>query len=150
MGRVGGQEPGGASSATRLASGATGADLALTGALDLATVELDAGVLTPTALSGSTDNWGPTGLSAATVVRASAGGANKNLTGIVAPSPAAARLLLLQNVGAGSIVLKHDVTSTAANRFLCPNSADYSLTPNSSAFLLYDTASARWRVLEVA
>jgi hypothetical protein len=48
-------------------------------------------------------------------------------------------------VGAQNRVLKHDVTSTAANRFLLLGSVDLTLAPNDSAVLWYDTTSSRWR-----
>lgn len=54
------------------------------------------------------------------------------------------------NVGAFDIVLKHeDALSTAANRFLCSTGADITLTPNQGAEILYDTATARWRVFKL-
>jgi hypothetical protein len=102
------------------------------------------GVISPTALAANTDNWNPTGLSTALIIRASSS-ANYNLTGIVAP--AAGRTVLLINVGANNIVLKHNATSTSANRLRTPNQVDCTLTPESSCILWYDITSAMWRVL---
>lgn len=101
-------------------------------------------VITPTQLVANTNNWNPTGLSTADVIRASTD-ASRNLTGITAP--AAARLLILLNIGAFDLVLIHDATSTAANRFLCPDDADMTLPPDSGVFLFYDVTTARWRVI---
>lgn len=101
-------------------------------------------VISPTQLAANTDNWNPTGLATATIIRASTD-ASRNLTGIVAASDA--QLLILVNVGSNDLVLVHDATSTAANRFYCPDNANVTLDPNAWAWLVYDLTSARWRVL---
>lgn len=111
-------------------------------------------VITPSALTVSTNDWAPTDIAGAYAVRVSSTGAI-DLTGIYTggtgdtPLPgsnAPGRELLLVNIGANTITLKHDATSTAAYRFLCPGSVDFSLTANTCASLWYDTTSARWRV----
>jgi hypothetical protein len=52
------------------------------------------------------------------------------------------------NVGTANIItLVHDATSTAANRFFCPNSANVALRPNGWVDIWYDTTSSRWRVV---
>jgi hypothetical protein len=76
------------------------------------------------------------------VIRASTD-ATRNLTGLT--GGAAGRIILLHNVGSNALVLKNDVTSTAANRFLL--SADVSLTANQSALLQYDGTTSRWRMI---
>ena len=111
--------------------------------------EADVAIAAPTAISPSqltanTDDWAPTGLSGADIIRASTD-ASRNLTGITAP--AAARSIILENIGSNDLVLVHDATSTAANRFLCPGSADLTVGANTSVLLTYDTTSARWRVV---
>lgn len=60
---------------------------------------------------------------------------------------AAGRLLLVTYTGAATLTLTHDATSTAANRFYCPGSANVSIGPNGVALLVYDGTSSRWRVL---
>ncbi len=105
---------------------------------------IDLVVITPAQLVANTDNWNPTGLETASVIRASTD-ASRNLTGLVAPSDD--RLMILANIGAFDLVLVHDATSTAANRFYCPSDTDVTLTENAWTWLLYDLASARWRVL---
>jgi hypothetical protein len=99
------------------------------------------GEITPTALSGNTDNWNPTDLASARCVRVSASGAY-NLTGIAAQSEGVE--LLLMNVGANTITLKHDVTSTAANRFYFAGAADVTLTQYRALLLRYDGTMDRW------
>ncbi len=105
------------------------------------------GVISPTQLTANTDNWAPTGLSTAAVIRASTD-ASRNLTGLT--GGATGRIIVLANIGAFDLVLKHDVTSTAANRFLCANDADLTLQKDATAVLVYDNTSARWRVTGVA
>lgn len=100
--------------------------------------------ISPAQLTANTDNWNPTGLSTAGVIRVSTD-ASRTLTGIVAPSRVKA--LILANVGGQDLVLKHNATSTAANRLYCPNDADYTLRKDSAVGLLYDTTSSRWRVI---
>lgn len=102
------------------------------------------GRISPAQIAANTDNWNPTGLASAAVIRASTD-ASRNLTGLVGGSDG--RVVLLGNVGAFDLVLKHDATSTAANRFYCPNNADKTLNQNASAWLMYDTTSSRWRVV---
>ena len=119
----------------------TGAEL---GPLGVATNGNRTGIISPTQLIANQDNWNPTNLSTAAEVRLSTDAA-RELTGIEA-QPSRTRLTLL-NVGGFNCVLKHDVTSTAANRFLCPGSVDLTLTPNKAVDIWYDTTSSRWRVI---
>lgn len=100
--------------------------------------------ISPTQLAADTDNWNPTGLDGADIIRASTD-ASHNLTGIVAP--AAMRAIVLENIGSFDLVLIHDATSTAANRFYCPSSTDLTVGTNTAVLLVYDATSARWRVV---
>ncbi len=51
------------------------------------------------------------------------------------------------NVGTQDIVLVHEsVSSTAANRFTNSSGANYTLTTNQGARVIYDAGAARWRV----
>jgi hypothetical protein len=105
------------------------------------------GDISPAQLTANTDNWAPTGLSGASVIRASTD-ASRNLTGLT--GGANGRTMRLLNVGAQPLVLMHDVTSTAANRFLCPGNNNFTLGANSGCDLTYDSISSRWRVVEQA
>lgn len=104
------------------------------------------GLLNPVtgALTGNTDNWSPTGIASVSVLRITSDGAYQ-LTGLGGNNTG--KLLLVANTSAFTITLMHDVTSTAANRFYCPGSVDFSLLANASVWLYYDATSARWRVL---
>jgi len=102
------------------------------------------GEITPSTLTSNTDNWSPTGLSSAAAIRV-ATDASRNLTGLTGGS--AGRMMVIHNIGSNDLVIKHDTTSTAANRFLCPNDTDLTLQKDASIILRYDSNSARWRVV---
>lgn len=110
------------------------------------TAVTQSGVISPAQLTGDTDDWAPTDLSTAGTIRASTD-ASRNLTGLTGGS--AGRQIRLINVGGFDLVLAHDATSTAANRFLCPGSANLTLHPNDSVLLWYDGTSSRWRAIGV-
>lgn len=104
------------------------------------------GVITPSALNANTNDWDPTGLSAATRVRASASVA-VNLTGLKAASDG--QWLVLENVGAYNITLTaNDSASASANRFLFPK--PLGLRPGDSVLLEYDGTAGGWRSTAVA
>lgn len=103
------------------------------------------GDISPAALTGSQqDNYAPSGIGTATRIRQDATTAATIITGIT--TGADGRVLILDNIGVVNLVLAHDVTSTAANRFLCPGSVNVAVVPNSSALLVYDATDSRWRV----
>lgn len=99
------------------------------------------GVITPTTLAASQNDYTPTGISTAAVVRLSASVA-VDITGLV--SSTSGRIIALCNVGSFNITLKDEsVSSTAANRFAF--TGDVVLTPDSGIVLQYDNTSTRWR-----
>lgn len=101
-------------------------------------------VLTPPALAVNTNNYTPTGLSTAAIVRLAAS-APVDLSGLGAA--ATHTFKLLANVGANTITLKHaSGSSAAANRFRCPSAADVSLTTSATVWVWYDLASTVWQV----
>lgn len=102
------------------------------------------GEISPTQLVAATNNWNPTSLSTANVIRINVDAA-RNLTGIVAQEDG--RTILLYNTTAFTITLKHDATSTAANRFYGPGAADYLLTQKSSVWIRYDGTHERWTII---
>lgn len=99
-----------------------------------------AATITPTTLSVNTDNWNPTGLQGASVIRISAS-ANINLNGIQAQP--AGTVITLENIGGFSIaVLPNQASSSAANRFALPRPE--LLQPGQSLKLIYDGPLAEW------
>jgi len=72
---------------------------------------------------------------------------NLQLTGLVAPAFCCVKLIVNLNAS-NSIVLTHQSTnSDPANRFISYTASNYSLLAGYSISALYDTASARWRLL---
>lgn len=96
--------------------------------------------ISPAQITGNQDDYSPTGVSGASVLRLSTD-ASRDITGITGGDDG--RVLFIFNIGGFNIVLKNDVTSTAANRFLFP--ADITLAPNEGIGLMYDSTSSRWR-----
>lgn len=101
--------------------------------------------ISPTQLTATVQNWAPTGLASAGVIRIAASAA-WSIGGIVAGQPG--DTITLCNISAFTITLVHgDVGSTAANEILCPGNANLALGLSSAATLWYDGTSSRWRVI---
>ena len=102
------------------------------------------GTITPTILSTSTNDWAPSGLGTATVIRSSANTAI-NLTGLAAPTAhVSGRVIVLQNIGSSTITLTaNDALSSTADRFNLD--APFQLAPAQSVTLIYDATTTNWR-----
>jgi len=102
-----------------------------------------AGDISPTQLTGDVNNYDPTGLSTASVLRLSSD-ASRTITGLAGGSDG--RLLWLHNTGAENIVLADaSGSSTEANRFAL--TGDTTLTPDTAVLVQYDATTLRWRVI---
>jgi hypothetical protein len=101
--------------------------------------------IAPTQLAANQDDYNPTGLTTAAVMILTSD-ASRDLTGIVAPARTG-KTMWLYNNGAQNIVLKHDATSTAANRLWCRGAADMTLTPKTGVHLYYSATITRWVVM---
>ena len=102
-------------------------------------------VITPTALAAQADDYAPTGIATAGLLRL-ASDAAYDVTGIVAPAvQAQGKELKLVNINAvDALTLKdEDATSAAANRFAL--GADIALGHDEGCTLVYDATSSRWR-----
>jgi hypothetical protein len=124
-------------------TGGTFSGPALTGTVNIQQNYQISGDVTPTALSGSVNDYDPTGQATASTYRIDGGAANRDITGLA--GGADGRELTLFNIGAtNNLVLKNESgSSTAANRFAV--GADITLAPGQSAHLWYDSTSSRWR-----
>ena len=72
------------------------------------------------------------------------------ITGIVGPSPASARCVLLKNVGTSTITLAHNSTSSSlTNRISCRTFANTTIPPASQALLEYGVSTGLWYVVSV-
>jgi len=102
-------------------------------------------ILSPAALSGPVNDYNPTGLSSAAIVRLTSGG-SFNITGLHAATGSSMKVLV--NVSAFAIGLTHqDISSSAANRWRCPASVTFALLTNQAIWIWYDTISAVWQVV---
>lgn len=101
------------------------------------------GVITPTTLAASVNNYNPTGLSTASTIRLSASAA-VNITGLQGGT--SGRILLVHNVGSFTITLENEsALSNAANRFaLIADNVE--LVFNSFSIAQYDGVDSRWRI----
>ena len=95
--------------------------------------------------AGTTNNWNPTGLSTAGVVRVDGDDKFEVITGITAP--AFNKRLSLWNVGSNAFLLPKESTgSSAANRF----NFEAVVFPGKCVEIVYDVTTARWRLLSTA
>lgn len=91
------------------------------------------------AMAANTDNLA---LDGASVVH-STGAASVNLTGFVAPDPGKARVVIFYNSGSGTITLKHNTTSSAANRLFLISGGDTTKATGTGTIFIY--LSSLWR-----
>lgn len=107
-------------------------------------VDTTAPVLTVTP-SANQDNYNPTGLAGADVLRLNIG-ATLKLTGLVAAYDG--QRLTLQNVSTDYLLWleSENTASSAANRILLPKGLPAFLMPGDSIGLRYDGTASRWRV----
>ncbi len=102
------------------------------------------GDITPSTITTGQNDYSPTGLSTATVLRVAGDVGYRQITGLA--GGADGRVLILYNVGSVPIDLPHESTSsTAANRFTFADSSSYQLRAAESLTLWYDGTSSRWR-----
>ena len=105
-------------------------------------------IISPGTLSSDVDNWSPAGYDDETDLIRINITSNRDITGIVAPSPGVNRVLGVTNLNNSNDDLKfehNDSGSLAANRFLLRDAADKTIKPNETAWFWYDHLSSRWR-----
>ncbi|HVV63278.1 MAG TPA: DUF2793 domain-containing protein [Pseudolabrys sp.] len=101
------------------------------------------GVLSPAQIAADQNDYNPTGLASASVLRLYSD-ASRTLTGL--SGGGAGRVVTLVNVGSYPILLAGESTSSAAgNRFTFNGSL--TLQPRETARLWYDATSSRWRLV---
>lgn len=109
---------------------------------------LDNSSITPGTLSGDENDFNPPGLANAPFVEVDGGAADRNITGLLAPTSRARRVGLV-NVGTtNALVLQNqNASSAAANRFAIGTGIDLTLDPGDVATIWYDQTASRWRVI---
>lgn len=125
--------------------------LSVTGTSTLATTLITSnltvsGVISPTALSGSSNDYNPATFSTTSLIRQDVSSAS-TLTGLIAA--ANGRIITIVNIAtaaANSLTLNNeDAASTAANRFTLPNGVAWRIAAGGAVTLRYDGTSSRWR-----
>lgn len=112
-----------------------------TGTPDITQAVKFSGDISPSQITSNQNDYNPTGLSTASVLRLSTD-ASRDVTGLA--GGADGRAIFLYNVGAQNLVLKNQSSSSsAANRFAL--NADLTIGADQGIALLYDSTSSRWR-----
>lgn len=113
------------------------------GGTDATTTWAFSGDISPSQITANQNDYNPTGLSNAGVVRLSSD-AERDLSGLA--GGADGRILILSNVGSNNIrLLDESASSTATNRFLLITT-HYYLTPEKEIVIQYDSTLSRWKV----
>lgn len=131
--------------ATLAGAAASGANTDITSLAGIALTQNVAlsGDISPTQITANQNDYNPTGLSTASVLRLTTD-ASRDITGLT--GGADGRLIVITNVGSFAMVLKDESgSSTAANRFAL--AADITLATDQSVVLQYDSTSSRWRAV---
>lgn len=116
----------------------------LTGTTNVSQAIKVAGDITPSALTASVNDYNPSGLTTASVIRLSVSSSvSWNITGLQGGDDG--RILYLYHAGGtGKIALLHEsASSSAANRFSF--GGDITLHPNSGLMIIYDSTASRWK-----
>lgn len=106
------------------------------------------GVISPSSLSSDQNNYDPTGLSGASIIRQDAS-SDVTVTGLA--GGAKGRIIFFENIASSSKITlaQSNASSSAANRFLIGKD-NLVLYPDQAAILVYDDTSDRWRVFGTA
>ncbi len=116
---------------------------------DIGVTQLERGValgdvISPAQLTANTNDWNPTDLQRASIIRVNTDANFRQLTGITAPNPESNKVLIIRNISANTLLLKQQSTSsTAANRFDF-HGYDIPLFPKDEIRLIYDVTLDRW------
>jgi len=103
------------------------------------------GIISPSQLTANQNDWSPTGLSTASVIRLSTDGTFRIITGLA--GGADGRRVTLVNVGSYTVMLRAEsASSSASNRFAFDNT-DRFILPGRGIELLYDGTLSRWIAL---
>ncbi len=103
------------------------------------------GDITPTALGGNVNDYAPTGLAGAFVIRQGGGAADRTITGLTGGSDG--RVLLLVNIGATNTLILPNASgsSASANQFATSGAANVVIPVAGAALLYYDSTATKWR-----
>lgn len=101
--------------------------------------------VTPPQITANQNNYNPTGWLTSLFIRLSTD-ASRNVTGLGRDGSALFRMV--RNVGAQNVVFTHeDAASTANQRINCPGGVNFTLTPSSGIWMIYDATIDRWTII---
>lgn len=101
-----------------------------------------------TIATGTYNDYTPTNGEFARIIHLSPNTGAVTLTGLALGNHAEGQRVTLVNRGVNNITLNHlDGGSSAANRFMCPNQANYVLNDLSAIDLQYSGGDSRWMIL---
>lgn len=102
--------------------------------------------ISPASLSTSQNNYNPSGLSTAGVIRLTAS-APVNITGLTAPTPGNNQTIVLTVLAASSTITFKSLSgsSSAANQFGI--ASDLAVAASTTILLSYDSTSSLWRIV---
>ena len=72
---------------------------------------------------------------------------DQNISGMVSGSSPGRVVFLTNRDPSNTLTVLNNLTSTAANRFLCPNDVNYAIPPRSGAVCVWNASTARWHML---
>jgi len=121
-----------------------GNNLSVPGSVTFSAAAHFTGVISPAQITADQNDYNPTGLSGAAVIRLTLDSTDRNITGIAGGS--SGRSLILHHVsGSGDVYLSNEsASSSAANRFSFDTSS-VRLKIGQCVTLFYDSTSSRWR-----
>jgi hypothetical protein len=100
--------------------------------------------------SGTLNNYDPGDIDTTPMYSLNPSG-GLTLNGLIAPSTSARLIVFANQNNANTITLAHEAAaSTAANRFNCPNAANYVIPTYGTAWIWYNFVTSRWNVLNKA
>lgn len=107
------------------------------------------GVISPAAIEGAQNDYNPSGLSGASVIRLAnnTGGGADYLTGLAGGADGRIITIIAITAAGGFSINDEDTNSTAANRFRLPSGTDLTVPPYGAATFRYDGTDSRWYLI---
>jgi len=112
--------------------------------------QITGSIITPPVLTGTANNYNPTGFATANMIRQDVNANNRQITGFIAPPLGVNRIIYINNINTSSDdirFLNNSILSNAQNRILLRDNGSRSLRPNQTAVFWYDHTSQRWKTL---
>lgn len=105
-----------------------------------------AGSISNTLAAGNNNDVSPTFHPELNALRFTPNAGGSTITGVVAGDSGQMQLWINVSTSTSITIAHEDTNSTAANRILCPSSANLTLRPNAFVRAWYDGTSQRWRI----